>query len=466
MSELDALRQQVAAAPRDAGLWFALGRQCLEDWALDEAQAAFESVLELEPKHVGAQLELARTLSFSGMSSAAMVRVEAVLQHDPFCVEAMLLMARIFWQDGDGESARLWLRRASTVDASVRDRALERELSETMIASDDEMDGQSPAPRPAGNGKRGRKSNEGAVDDDDDDPFGDFDAPTWEESFQMNDFERPALRFENVLGHPEVKRELGMKLVYPARNPELFRRYGKAVGGSVILYGPPGCGKTQLAKATAGEIGARFFTISPHQLLDMYVGGSERNMHHLFDLARKDAPSVIFLEDIDLLVADRFRQRGSGAGNQRGLLQQLLRELDNSDGKNNGVLIIGSSNAPWNLDLSVSRPGRFDRALYVGAPDSAQREVFIRRMVENKPCEALDTALIAKKTRDFTTSDLDALIDAALDNVLAYAMETGDERPMNTADFLDALERVKGSVPLWFSRMKQDGGTMPSGWEV
>lgn len=469
MSDLDALRQQVEAAPQDAGLWFAFGRQCLVDWALDDARSAFEKVLGIDGSHRDAQLELARTFYLSGDSSAAMVRVESVLQNDPYCVEAMLLMARVFWHDGDAESARLWLRRGRIVDSSLRDRALERELSETMMVADDEGEAGGPSARPAaGAGKaRGRRSSgDNSSDDDDSDPFSDLEAPVWEETFNADDFPCPTVKYSDVPGHSDVKSELAMKLVNPVKHPDLFKRYGKAVGGSVILYGPPGCGKTQLAKATAGEIGARFFTISPHQLLDMYVGGSERNMHHLFELARRDSPSVLFLEDIDLLVADRFRQRGSGAGNQRGLLQQLLTELDNSDGKNSGVLVIGSTNAPWNLDLSVSRPGRFDRALFVGAPDIDQREVFIRQMMEGKPCSQLDVGLVARKTRDFTTSDLEALIEGAIDNVLAYAMETGDERPLTTSDFLDALDRVKASVPLWVNRMKQDGGVMPAGWEV
>lgn len=464
MSNLDVLRQQVEAAPRDAALWFEYATCCLEDWALDEARSAFEKVLEIEPSNMNAQLELARTYYLSGSSSAALVRCEAVLQNEPYNGAAMLLMARVFFHDGDADSARIWLRRARIVDANLRDAALERELADgksVEVSESDPMPRRSQAQREQSDeGERRRKSEE------DIDPFSDLEDGGWEEAFELEDFSKPSLRYADIYGQEDAKTELGMKIVHPVKHPKLFAKYGKTIGGSVLLYGPSGCGKTMLAKATAGEVGARMFNISPHQLLDMYVGGSERNLHHLFELARRDTPSVIFIEEIDILVAGRHRQRGHTPGNQRGLLQQLLVELDNSDGKNEGVLIIGATSAPWNVDQTVRRPGRFDRALFIGPPDESTRAQLLENLMVGKPQEVIDFSLIAKRTRDFTGADLEVLVEHAIDRSLLKAMKSGDVLPLQTADFLEAISSIRPSAPEWFQRLHDEGNNMPSGWTI
>ncbi len=464
MSNLDALRQQVEAAPRDAALWFEYATCCLEDWALDEARGAYERVLEIEPANMSAQLELARTYYLSGNSSAAIVRCEAVLQREPYNGAAMLLMARVFFHDGDADSARIWLRRARILDVNLRDVALERELADGSAVEVTDSDqfqrrAQTQRGQPEDNETRRRA-------EDDQDPFSDLDDGGWEEAFEIEDFQKPTQNYSGVFGHEDAKTELGMKIVHPVKHPKLFAKYGKTVGGSVLLYGPSGCGKTMLAKATAGEVGARVFTISPHQLLDMYVGGSERNLHHLFELARRDSPSVIFIEEIDILVAGRSRQRSNAPGNQRGLLQQLLVELDNSDGKNEGVLIIGATSAPWNVDQTVRRPGRFDRALFIAPPEESTRAQLLEHLMAEKPQDDIDFALIAKRTRDFTGADLEVLVEHAIDRSLLKAMKTGEVLPLQTSDFIEAVSSIRPSAPEWFQRLHDEGNNMPSGWVV
>lgn len=464
---MDALRQQVEAAPRDAALWYEYANCCLEDWALDEARGAYEKVLEIEPANMSAQLELARTYYLSGNSSAALVRCESVLQREPYHGAAMLLMARVFFHDGDMDSARIWLRRARVLDVNLRDVALERELADGSamdVTEGDQLQHRSQSQRgQSGQSEDGEMRRRG---EDDQDLFSDLDDGGWEEAFAVEDFPKPSLKYADVYGHEEAKTELGMKIVHPVKHPKLFAKYGKTVGGSVLIYGPSGCGKTMLAKATAGEVGARLFSISPHQLLDMYVGGSERNLHHLFELARRDSPAVIYIEEIDILVAGRNRQRGSSFANQRGLLQQLLVELDNSDGKNEGVLIIGATSAPWNVDQAVRRPGRFDRALFIAPPEEAVRAQLLEHLMKSKPQGEIDYALIAERTRDFTVADLEVLVEHAIDRSLLNAMKTGEVIPLQTADFIEAVGSIRPSAPEWFQRLHEESDNMPSGWGV
>ena len=188
------------------------------------------------------------------------------------------------------------------------------------------------------------------------------------------DVDRPPLSFQDVAGLEELKEEIRMKIVYPARHPRLYEAYGRKPGGAMLLYGPPGCGKTHLARAAAGELQAAFISIGINDVLDMWLGLLEKNLHDLFEQARIHRPSVLFIDEVDALGSSRHDQRLAGG---RQLINQFLSELDGVDSDNEGVLILAATNAPWHLDPAFRRPGRFDRMLFVAPPDvDARRETF------------------------------------------------------------------------------------------
>ena len=178
--------------------------------------------------------------------------------------------------------------------------------------------------------------------------------------------ERPRLNFGDVGGMDSLKEEIRLKIIHPLTHPELYKAYGKPVGGGILMYGPPGCGKTYLARATAGEIRAEFMAIGIHEVLDMWLGNSERNLHEIFEAARRTQPSVLFFDEVDALAASRADMRGHGG---RQLINQFLAESDGLHGNNEGVLLLAATNAPWQLDTAFRRPGRFDRILFVPPPD-------------------------------------------------------------------------------------------------
>lgn len=157
------------------------------------------------------------------------------------------------------------------------------------------------------------------------------------------DVERVGLRLADVGGMAEVKARLEASLLAPLRNPELARLYGKSLRGGLLLYGPPGCGKTFIARAVAGEMGARFLAVSLADVLDMYVGQSERNVRELFEVARRNSPCVIFLDEVDALGQKRSQQRHTGG---RGSVNQLLSEMDGLSSNNEGVFVLGATNHP------------------------------------------------------------------------------------------------------------------------
>ncbi len=238
-----------------------------------------------------------------------------------------------------------------------------------------------------------------------------------------------------------------MKIILPLKQPELFKAYGKKAGGGILLYGPPGCGKTFLARATAGEVNAGFLAVGISDVLDMWIGQSEKNLHALFEQARTHRPCVLFFDEVDALGANRTDMLKSGG---RQMINQLLSELDGVNASNEGVLVLAATNAPWHLDPAFRRPGRFDRIIFVPPPDAPARAAILRLMLRGKPVETVDFDAVARKTEGFSGADLKAVVDLAVEAKLAEAMKTGKIAPIGGRDLLEAAKRHKPTVRDWF----------------
>ena len=433
-SKLDPLRSALALSPDNPPLLLVYAQACLDEWALDEARVTFEKILALQPTSREAKLGVARVLHLAGRSSEAAVRLESLLQQDPHFAPAHVLLARLEAVEGNRESAKQHYERALQLDPMVKDPALESEL----YASSPKPSPPSEEPRKVTVGEKGWDSGE----DDEADP---------RETAAGAEIERPKLTFADVGGMDALKEEIRMKIIHPLKNPELFRAYGKKIGGGVLLYGPPGCGKTLLARATAGEIQASFLSIGIHQILNLYLGESEKNLHELFETARRNAPAVLFFDEVDALAADRNDLKRSAG---RTLINQFLAEMDGNMSENEGLLILGATNAPWHLDPAFRRPGRFDRILFVPPPDETARRSVIEVLARNKPISALDAAKIAAKTKDFSGADLKAVFDLSVERAMAEAMKEGRVVPLTNNDLLRSAKELRPSTRAWFESAK------------
>jgi len=425
---LDSLRDAVALSPQNIPLLLFFGRACLDEMNFDEARAAFNRVLQNDPANAEAKLGIASALYLSGNTSEAVVRTEALVQADPSFAEAWVLLSRLAIAESDQRAAAENYQRALKLKPSLRDPALERE---TRVE------------RPA-------TSTDAAVPD--------AESETWESAEEADgsanevaDLERPEISFASVGGMEEIKEEIRMKIIYPLENRALFKAYGKKPGGGVLLYGPPGCGKTLISKATAGEIQANFISVGIHQILDLYVGNSEKNLHQLFQLARDNSPAILFFDEVDALAADRKDFRESAI---RTVINQFLAEMDGNVGSNEGILILGATNAPWHLDAAFRRPGRFDRVIFVPPPDEAAREAIVEILARDKPLQRLDAKTLAKRTKEFSGADLKSVFDIATERALSRAMKAGRVVPLTTEDLLQAGKSIKPSTRAWFESAK------------
>jgi SpoVK/Ycf46/Vps4 family AAA+-type ATPase len=256
------------------------------------------------------------------------------------------------------------------------------------------------------------------------------------------------VKLADVAGIQDVKARLEVSLLGPIRNPELMRAYKISARGGLLLYGPPGCGKTFLAKAVSGELDANFYPIGIADVLQQWLGNSERAVHEIFEVARRNAPCVLFFDEVDALGMRRANMRGDSG--LRTVVNALLAETDPATSDNTGVYVLGATNAPWDVDPALRRPGRFDRMIFVGLPDSQARAEIVKFHLRERPVAGIDPKSIAARTDGFTGADLAHICDTATQLAMADSARSGQVRPISMTDINVAMDQVRPSAGQWF----------------
>jgi SpoVK/Ycf46/Vps4 family AAA+-type ATPase len=265
------------------------------------------------------------------------------------------------------------------------------------------------------------------------------------------DVERPPVTLADVGGLEDVKERLEVAFLGPLRNPELRRLYRKDLRGGLLLYGPPGCGKGFIAQALAGELQAGFMQVSINDVLEMFIGSSERNLHDIFVTARRSAPTVLFFDELDALGRKRSQLQSSA---MRTTVNQLLHELDGVGLQNENVFVLGATNHPWDVDPALRRPGRFDRTLLVLPPDLPAREAIFGTHLRGRPIASVDITRLARRTEGYTGADIAHVCDSAAEKAMIEAVRGGEARPIEMRDLEAALTEVRPSVDAWFAVAK------------
>lgn len=435
---LQGLETAIEAAPNNFSLRKHYAEMLFQRGRHDAALNAFREALKLRPNEDSIRVQLARLYWSMEKRSAALVILEDLLSALEPLPEAYQLMAEVKLSQNDLSGAQEAYQKALQGDPALRDENLDRQLF--MQVSQ-----QLNAPEL----REFQPSNEG-VDLDLESQLEAVALPLSEgEILDLEDVhERPLITFDDVGGMQQVKEEIEIKLIQALKNPELFRAYGKSTGGGVLMYGPPGCGKTHLARATAGEVEAPFLCVGINDILEMWLGQSERNLHAVFEQARQQRPCVLFIDEVDALGASRADMRQT-AGRQ--LINQFLQELDGIQHSNEGVLILAATNVPWQLDTAFRRPGRFDRIIFVPPPDLEARAAILELYLSTRPVEKVDVMSLAKKTVGFSGADLKSLVEMAVDARLRDALKSGQALPIRQKDLTRALKQLKPTTQEWFT---------------
>ncbi|MDX6255126.1 MAG: hypothetical protein QOJ11_1460 [Frankiales bacterium] len=372
--------------------------------------ASLLAAVDANPEDVPLRLHVAELLAQSGDAPAALLQLSAVLARDPGSERAMTLMRQLAGPapttpPPPGAPAPPPTREAPAFDWQQAEAEL-GDLVPPMFVQDD---GATAGP-------------------------------------EMYDVEPAGMSLADVAGMDQVKARLEAAFLAPMRNPELRKLYGKSLRGGLLLYGPPGCGKTFIARAVAGELGAAFVAVTLADVLDMYIGNSEKNLHALFETVRANAPCVLFLDEVDAIGQKRSQLRNSAL---RQVVNQLLVELDDVHAANEGVFVLGATNHPWDVDSALRRPGRFDRTLLVLPPDQPAREAILKLHLRDRPVAGVDPRKIAKVTDGYSGADLAHVCEGAAELAMLDSARSGQIRMIGQADLEAALKEVKPSTGAW-----------------
>jgi transitional endoplasmic reticulum ATPase len=427
--QLEALRQALEATPHNEPL---LGIYLRALVAAEEHALALQLVRTLAPEKVKTsdlRVLITQVLQRAGDHAHALSWLEGETA-DLLVARARSLLA--LGREGEAKEA---YRRGIAQNATLEDPTLEALVSARVV----ELSPDRPRLRVVSNDDTTREDVDRAL------------AP-----------DAPPIKFADVGGLEAVKRQIEKRIILPFQKPSLFQRFKKRVGGGILLYGPPGCGKTMLARATAGECNARFFNVAISDVLDMYIGESERKLEALFERARAAAPAVLFFDELEALAAKRQFSR---EGNSAKLVSQFLAQMDGFAQNNHGVLMLGATNVPWAVDPAFRRPGRFDRVMFVPPPDREARESILTLALHDRPLEkGIDVRFIAGQTSGFSGADLSGLVEEAADLAISESLKQGNEVPIKQAHLVAALEDVRPTTHEWlttarnYARYANEGG--------
>jgi len=392
-----------------------------------DERSALEQQLLREPFNAALRQRYAERLLADESWDQAFTQAELLAQQSATHAAAVLLAARALLGRGERDAALARYARARALEGFEPVPALEALGAQLQTVGD--------VPVPKATGARLQLVG----------------APAAAEVRAIQQVSEEKVRFSSIVGMEDLKKTIRLKIIEPYLNPGLFARFRMGSGGGLLLYGAPGCGKTMLARAVANECNAAFVSVGISDVLNMYLGESERNLAAMFDKARSQAPCVLFFDELDALAYARSKAHSSST---RTVVNEFLSQLDGIGRENRGVLVMAATNMPWDVDGAMKRPGRFTRQIFVPPPEAAARAEMLRIKLTGVPAEAdLDLARIAAAAEHYSGADIDGLIELAKESALSDSLG-GQERGLCAADFDGGLRQMQPSTLDWLRTVR------------
>lgn len=405
-----------------------------EENKFDEAIEAYGQAITEDPNYASAYFNRALAYAILNKYADATRDAEKVLDIEPDSYDAPYVMGIIAEYQNDFQGAKEWYEKALSRNPKY-DQARSR-LEQLKKKSEKHPE------LPTGNKEKG-VPDETVVE---------------EGQIKKVRFHKSTITFKDVVGMDKQKKIIHDNIILAIRKPDLLKAYGKKLGLGVIFYGPPGNGKTYLVNAIGGETGSNVIIAAINQIVDMYAGNTEKNMHAIFEQARKATPCIIFFDELDALGVKRGGDGGGGEGQSfmRMAVNQFLQEMDGVEKNPEGIFVIGATNAPWDIDPALKRSKRFGETVYMPPPDMKTRKGAFRYHTRNMPLAYMDYGRLARATMGFSSADIEEICDKA---ALVPAVEedrTGKRRKVKMNDFLNMIKTHGNTLDEWYGMVKKD----------
>ena len=430
------------------------GNSLFQKGKMDEALKAFTDALVVNDQYPDAYFNRALVERIIGDVNGAKRDLEKVMELQPDSADAPLLMGDIIEANEDYLGARYWYEKslANKPDYDEAKKRIEHIDSILHIDASSSPGQQTSVQQQVGTYKDNKPSGRKTEKADSD--------VIEEGQIKKVAFYKSKIKFDSVIGMNKAKKYLHDNVVLAIERPDLFRKYGKKLGTGLLLYGPPGTGKTHIARAIAGEAGSNFIVARINQIIDMYTGNTEKNLHAIFEQARKNAPCIIFFDELDALGVKRG---GGGEGGESSAMRlavnQFLVEMNGLEDNPEGIFVIGATNNPWDIDPALKRSGRFGDTLYMPPPTYKDRKSLVMFYTRNKPTRGINFGRISRATMGYSPADIERLCDKAAMIPLIHEYEKNRSMPVTMKDFMMVMkdkDMNASSLDEWYGMVKKE----------
>jgi SpoVK/Ycf46/Vps4 family AAA+-type ATPase len=420
------------------------GNSLFDESKFDEAIKEYGEAIAIDKEYASAYFNRALNNVIIKNFDDAKKDLQAVMELEPKSADAPLLIGDIAEQKDDLLGARFWYERALSNNPNYTEAKNRLEHIDSLLHIDVGKKGGQAQVEVA----KKEAKNETVIE---------------EGQIKKVAFYKSTTKFDKVVGLDKVKKYLYENVVLAIQKPELFKKYGKKLGVGLILYGPPGNGKTFIVNAIAGESGANVIIARVNQIIDMYTGNTEKNLHAIFEQARQNAPCIIFFDELDALGVKRGGGGGDGGGGESSALRlavnQFLVEMNGVEANPEGIFVIGATNTPWDIDPALKRSGRFGDAVYIAPPKYKDRKGIFELYTRNKPRSHISYGRLARATTGYSPADIERVCDKAAMRPLLHEHEHNVSRKLNMRDMMAILkdkDTSGGSLDEWYSMVKKD----------